>query len=75
MPKISLVFSWTNLIIRSSIDRVVKPICNSQFAITFCNGDLTPTQNLLPTGAGDLNLHHLNKNYDKASSQAIKRNP
>jgi hypothetical protein len=24
-------------------------IRNSQFAITFCNGDLTPTQNVLPS--------------------------
>jgi amino acid adenylation domain-containing protein len=27
----------------------------TQFAITFCNGDLTPTQNLLPVEAGELN--------------------
>jgi hypothetical protein len=30
-------------------------IRNSQFAITFCNGDLTPTQNVLPIEAGELN--------------------
>ena len=33
----------------------VKPIRNSQFAITFCDGDFTPTQNVLPVEAGDLN--------------------
>ena len=30
-------------------------IRNSQFAITFCDGDFTPTQNVLPVEAGDLN--------------------
>jgi hypothetical protein len=34
-------------------------IRNSQFAITFCNGDLTPTQNVLPIEAGDLNPQSL----------------
>jgi hypothetical protein len=36
-------------------------IRNSQFAITFCNGDLTPTQNVLPIEAGDLNPQSLLK--------------
>jgi len=30
-------------------------IRNSQFAITFCDGDFTPTQNVLPVEAGELN--------------------
>jgi hypothetical protein len=33
----------------------IKPTRNSQFAITFCNGDLTPTQNLPIIEPGDLN--------------------
>lgn len=33
----------------------------TQFAITFCNGDLTPTQNVLPIEAGDLNPQSLLK--------------
>jgi hypothetical protein len=36
-------------------------IRNSQFAITFCNGDLTPTQNVLPIEAGELNPETLLK--------------
>ncbi|BBD65805.1 hypothetical protein NIES4072_05160 [Nostoc commune NIES-4072] len=35
--------------------RVVKPIRNSQFAITFCDGDLDPDTKRAAYLAGDLN--------------------
>jgi hypothetical protein len=48
-PKFAVTSNQYKTPLVNSINSLtVKPIRNSQFAIMFCNGDLTPTQNALP---------------------------
>jgi hypothetical protein len=46
---------WQRITTIKPIRNGLRPAPLTQFAITFCNGDLTPTQNLLPIEALDLN--------------------